>query len=543
MNSSSIIAGMGLSEPTNWGSGGLLERTDVSLNDPAIWDVLGGSRGTTAGVSVNEDKAMTLGLVWQAVSMISSGVATLPLGVHMTTSNGGCVPHPTHPAERLLSRVAMPGVHSVQFWRRMMCFALLWNNAYALIVRNSQGQPVELIPLLPDRTCKEWHQDTQQWVYTTELTEGPGRYQLQSYFPSQVLHIQGPSIDRYENDQRKGEFLYFAREALGLAISQRVYKAHYFRRGGRVGGILQLPIGISKVAADRLEEGFRKTYENVDNAFKTFVGRDGVSFQQTQMTPEESQMSQADADMGREVARWFNLAPSRLGVPDSQSYGSKAEDNRAYYEQTLQPWCETVIKPECEIKILGRQFEDGSHCLKYNTWHLLKGNPSERMQLYRDGVEARILNPNECRGFESWQPYEGGDAFENPNTTSGAANVDQARELLASTMAGCLAVVGDRAKKAAKGGTVGEFCVSALPEQLLGPAEKAAAVARVVEDSPHWQAVIYGELLNLIRPRLARVADPDAVAAIFDDVTTKGVAAVAAKVLGGKDAQANHHTN
>ena len=291
----------------------------------------------------------------------------------------------------------------MQFWRRMMCFALLYNNAYAYIRRDGMGNPVELIPLLPDRTCKEWHHDTRQWVYTTEITHSETAYDLRTLFPSQVLHLQGPSIDRWDGDQRRGEFLFYAREALGLAIAQRHYKAHYFRRGGRVGGILTLPHGISKKAADSLEEGFRRTYESVENSFKTFVARDGVGFEATQMTPEESQMSQADADLGREVARWFNLAPSRLGVPDSQSYGSKAEDNRAYYEQTLQPWTETVIRPELEVKLLGRSFADGRHYCKYDTWQLLRGNPSDRMDFYRKELR-RVSCPPMSAG-----PWKAGD--------------------------------------------------------------------------------------------------------------------------------------
>lgn len=36
------------------------------------------------------------------------------------------------------------------------------------------------------------------------------------------------------------------------------------------------------------------------------------------------------------------------------------------------------------------------------------------MQAYSQAIQARILNPNECRGFENWNAYEGGDEYFNP---------------------------------------------------------------------------------------------------------------------------------
>jgi hypothetical protein len=42
----------------------------------------------------------------------------------------------------------------------------------------------------------------------------------------------------------------------------------------------------------------------------------------------------------------------------------------------------------------------------------------ERYAAYQIGISSRILNANECRSLEDLNPYQGGDAYENPNTIS-----------------------------------------------------------------------------------------------------------------------------
>ena len=58
---------------------------------------------------------------------------------------------------------------------------------------------------------------------------------------------------------------------------------------------------------------------------------------------------------------------------------------------------------------------------EHNTAALLRMDLLKRYQAYQIGIASRILNPNECRARENLLPYEGGDEYANPNTTSGAA--------------------------------------------------------------------------------------------------------------------------
>ena len=85
------------------------------------------------------------------------------------------------------------------------------------------------------------------------------------------------------------QLVYKARESFALSLAAEEFASKYFRYGGRIGGILEVPAGMTKKGADNLEAGYRKTYEKVDNAFKTVILRDGAKFHQAQFTPEQTQ--------------------------------------------------------------------------------------------------------------------------------------------------------------------------------------------------------------------------------------------------------------
>ena len=95
---------------------------------------------------------------------------------------------------------------------------------------------------------------------------------------------------------------------------------------------MEIPASFEKKAKDNLEQGFQKKYKG--QAFQTVILRDGAKFHSIQIDAEKSQMNETRTHQAREVAQWFNLPPSKLGIPDSGGYGSRTEDNRNYYDQT-----------------------------------------------------------------------------------------------------------------------------------------------------------------------------------------------------------------
>lgn len=387
------------------------ERQSFNLNDPAAWDAIFGGVASDSGVKVTERKALGLGAVWQCVDMISADVAKLPLNRYVRTGesdedrevDGG------HATQAIVRRRANTENSAFRFWRRLMVHALLWNNGYAFIDRDRAGRPLQLINLLPDRTCPE--RIGGRMFYVTETTRQDGSPWLRPIPAEDVIHIQGLSIE----SEKGCDLVEAAKNSFGLALGLQKFKSRFFKNGVRTGGILELPAAMKPTTRDKVEEGFRKSYEGEDNWFKTVILRDGAKFHQTTVTPADSETSEATDAEVREVGRYFRVAPSKLGLSDSVSYNSKAEDNQAYLDTTLSPWLVEICS-ECDLKLLDPgELESGAAYFEHNTKSLLKMNLLQRSQVYAIWIRNKIATPNECRRFENMPPIEGGDNFPQAN--------------------------------------------------------------------------------------------------------------------------------
>lgn len=381
-----------------------LENPAVSLNDPAAWDeMFGGGMRTDAGIMVSHRSALKFAPVWQAVSMISGSVAKMPLEVFKRLPDAkGREPDKSHPAYKLVRRQANREKHAFDFWRTLMVHALLWENGYAYIDRNGRGDPIELINLLPDRTAPE--RVNGQLVYVVETTRQDETPWLRALPADDVIHVRGISLDGLEGC----DLVEFARNSWAVGLAAEGFAAKFFKHGVRSAGILELPVGLPKPASDKIVDGFAKYQEGPENWFKTVILRDGAKFHSVSINPSEGEMTPTREYAARDVARHFNMAPSRLGIKDSTSYNSKEEDNQSYLDDTLSPWMCSIVG-ECWMKLLsGAQQSADSHYFEHNTNSLLTMNPLKRSQMQAIGLRNGWLSPDEVRAQQNMNPRADG---------------------------------------------------------------------------------------------------------------------------------------
>lgn len=376
------------------------ENPNVPLNDPDAWNEAYGITASKSGVAVTPSTALTYSPVWQAVNLISGDVAKLPLNVYRRLEDNGREVDQSHPAQPLIrKRANQEPMHALKFWRRLMVHALIWNNAYAWIIRNGAGEPVELVPLLPDRTHP---------VGSGYATEVKG--DIKGLAARDVLHIEGISVE----GRGDCELVTKARDSWGRGMAAVNLESRYYANGGRKGGILELPSSMPKKARDRVEAGFRKSYEDPNKAFRTVVLREGAKFHDAQFGRGDLEATEASKEHVRDVARWYNLPPHKLGDDTRVSHNSLEEENQSYLDGCLDHWLQT-IQAECEMKLL-RSAEDRTHFVEHNTAALLRTDIKTRYEVYNLGRNMGMLTPNDCLKMENMNPRTdtGGDEYLRP---------------------------------------------------------------------------------------------------------------------------------
>jgi HK97 family phage portal protein len=383
------------------------------LKEDTFYDGLG---------SVNARTSLGYAPLYQAVSMISGDVAKLPLNVYRLSDDGRSVAN-DHPAHRVLKKNSMTNeeINSYKFMRRFMTSALLWGNAYAYIDRARNGRIRGLYQLLPDRT---YMQRTKSRLYC--FTEVGAR--LERLDARDVLHIEGVTIDGLQGESIIKRF----REDFEKALNAKKFSSRFFKNGMSVGGFLQAPPQAKPEAVRKVQDAVNQHFSGPDNAFKTVVLRDGFKWFSTQIDPRAGQLTETHEEDARNIARIYNISPSRLGLKNSTSYNSEEMARRDYYDGALSHWCH-AISSEFSTKLLSEEERDLGFYIEHNVNALLWADAKTRSEIASQGIMTGRFSPQETRAWENMNSYEGSDKYWMPLNLQEVNGQPQADPAIAET--------------------------------------------------------------------------------------------------------------
>ena len=387
---------------------GVLENPGNSLSDPDVWDSLTGGTETEAGILVTPEAAMTLAPVWQGASIISGDFASATAHVYEKDDDGNREHSLQHPADYLISVQPNEEMSAFELWRRFMIHCLIWQQGFIYVHRQGRvGKPLGMYNLLPDRTCPK-RDDNGQLYYTTEV--GGQTWQLHR---EEVIHVKGLSV---ETD--KGcELVKYARNSWGLSLAAEGYGSKFFANGAQAGGIIELPIGMGKEAAENIVKGVQKKYTGKDNWFRTMILRDGAKFHATTIDAQKSQLTELREHQVRETARFFNLPPGKLGLEDSVSYNSAEQAQIQYITGCLTHWF-SAVRGELQIKLFTAQERRSRRFfIEFNTSKLIERDLKTTVEILEIERRNEIINAAEWRRKVDLPPRTDPAALEytNPN--------------------------------------------------------------------------------------------------------------------------------
>lgn len=379
------------------------ENPSTNLARPAQWlvDVLGGNK-SDAGIFVNEKTSLKYSAVWNAVTILSSALSTIPVKVFRRDSKGNKIEEKNHPAAPLISLMPNEEMAGSTFKQTGMMHNLLWGNFYAGIVRNSRGDAVELILLQPSRT--EIKRKGSRLVYETEVEEGNAVTKIEMK-PSDVIHVPGLSTDGL-----KGlSVISHARNGIGLGLATEKYGAQFFGNGARPSGIIKHP---GSFKDEGQKERFRKQWHELhsgDNNLKTAVLTHGMEYQAISIPPEDAQFLETRKFGVVEVARWFNLPPHMLKEMDRATFSNIEQQAIEFVVHSLRPW---LVKWEEEFsRKLLRESEkrSGEWEIKFNVNALLRGSSEAQGKFIDVMIKNGVFSLNDGRKFLDMNSVEFGD--------------------------------------------------------------------------------------------------------------------------------------
>lgn len=367
-----------------------LENPSVSLLDPEAWYDLGWAVNyEESGVKVTHKTALAFAAVFQAITVIANDLAKLPLDLYRRNGDKREIAA-DHPAYRLVRRNPNREQTWFAFWRDRFAQRLLWGQSFTYIDRDLDGNPIELIPLLSDRTGFV-RRDGMLWV-VTEVDD-----KLEPIDPNDCLILNGISIDNCNAI----DVIKTARTVVSLGLAMQGFGSKFFENGANARGILEYPGKLSEKAQGNVQKSFDAQYKGLSNAHKTMILEEGMKFNRMTIAPNEGQFIEGRQEQIREIARIFNLPPHKLGDNSRVSYNSLEQENKSYLDSTLDSHL-IGAAAECDAKLLSEtEKEANSHYFEHNREALLRTDLATRMKAYLDQLETGSITPNMIAAMEN----------------------------------------------------------------------------------------------------------------------------------------------
>jgi len=357
-------------------------------------DLFGYGGGTKTGLAVTTDTALEVSTVFACVRVLSDTVSTLPMD-QMRRSDG--VPRPQRPRAPWLEFRQGPW-NKVQFFGQVMTSLLTDGNAYVVTVRDSDGFIQWLDILDPKKVTPR--RVAGSTVYDISLENAQAR----TVGPMDIKHVQGLMLPgRLEGISP----IEYAKETIGLARAATEFGGAFFGNGAIPGSTIEVPGILSPTAASVIKDSWEQAHRGVGNSGRIAVLTEGAKYAKVTMSPDEAQFLQTRQFQVPDIARFFGVPLQLLNAEGPQFGDTTAEQNVAFVQHSLRPWIERLEAAFTDLIVsedpLSRSF------VRFNVNGLLRGNMTERYNVWSLAVTQGILTINEVRKEEGLPPVEWGD--------------------------------------------------------------------------------------------------------------------------------------
>jgi HK97 family phage portal protein len=350
--------------------------------------------GSFAGQAVTANTAENLAAVMACVGAVASTTASLPAYVYRQT-NGGRAEALDHPVSRLIRR-PIDAQTGPDYFEWLLSQALLHGNAVSQIEFDGAGRPVALIPI-------PWGNVSPVLLANRRLALDVVGYQSpwggtgrsRRLLPGEFLHLKDRSDDGLIGRSRLSR----AREVIGTAQALQEWSGSLWRNQATPVGALKLAGNLKQDSMERLRAGLSDLYSGASNARKVLLLPDGMEWQSISVSPEDAEVLASRRFTVEELCRLFQVPPPIVQDLSHGTFTNSREAGRWFAQFTLSPWCRKI-----EAEFARSLFTDPAMSIEIDMSALMRGDAETRWQSHKIAVEAGILDPNEVREIEGFNP-------------------------------------------------------------------------------------------------------------------------------------------
>jgi len=377
----------------------------IAFSEPDGWHLGGtGSGGSYATLYRTQPALRTV------IDACARNIAQLGLHTYERVSDTDRRRVTTDPVAQLVS---YPNPYTTQY--RLVEHALIdfgvYANAYILKLRRGEDDPPYELWRLPAGRVS---------AYGTLYPEVYGLYTYDGGWveiPARdVIHLReaNPGSDTVAG-LSKIETL---RRKLLEEMFAQAYRAHYWRQGARIAGVIHRPLEAPEWDANaraHFRQEFAEVYGGARGAGLVPVLDEGMQYHEAGHSAEQQQLAEARELHDEEIARAYHMPLPVVGLLRRATFSNVKEQHKMLYQDALGPTIQ-MVEQELEAALIHEFAERGTYYYEFNVREKLRGSFEEQVLALNTAVGRPWMSVNEARAVQNMprSPHPADDAIALP---------------------------------------------------------------------------------------------------------------------------------
>ncbi|MEM7687798.1 MAG: phage portal protein [Pseudomonadota bacterium] len=360
--------------------------------DPS-WNAV--STGLGAPATVNARASENISAVYACTSAISSALAYIPALVYRRDTIGDRIEAENHP----LAKLTRQGVNTQMTWpefvEHLVASALLTGNGLAEIKYNGRGQ-VTGLEFIPWARVSVEYLASGRLAYdvTDPWRSGRSRRLLEG----EVIHLRDRTDDGLIGRSRLSR----ASETVASVAAANTFAKSFLDRGGYPSGVLSHPGKMSPEDKAALQQAFTKRHTGAQNVGRVLILDAGLTWTTATISPEDAELLESRKFGIEEIYRLFQVPPPLVQDYSHNTFTNSETAGRWFAQFTLAPWARKL-----EAEFARSVFPSNSGLeLEFDLSGFLRGDPKTRWDAHKIALETGVLDPDEVRHVEGWNPRQ-----------------------------------------------------------------------------------------------------------------------------------------
>lgn len=368
--------------------------------------MFGSSAQSSSGPYITHETSQRLTAVWASIRIISETIASLSWSITEEDDKGYRRELKDSSIARLL-RNPSSLMNGMTWFETMQAWATLRGNGISLIDRDKAGRPRALycFPLQNVKIDR-----VGQMLFYTFFDPDTGQHIVVD--SDSVIHIRALVWDGFSGWGKSP--LEAHRDTIGAGLAGSDYMSNLLKNGAHIPGFLATDQKLSQDAADRMRKSWKSRYSGAANAGNTPVLEMGMKYVPLSLSPTDAKYIEHAALTNQDISRIFRVPLHMLGDLERATFSNIENQSREFVQNTIRPW---VKRWESELRDkLIPQRNAGRVAFRFNLDSLLRGDTTSRAKLLSEYMKWGILNKNEARKLEGFNPTDDdeGNVFLTP---------------------------------------------------------------------------------------------------------------------------------